>query len=210
MATSSQICGTGTQSLTEPVGTTVSWNQPQNINADNGTTSAPFSVLTSAVTATRFLKAAEFSHSIPAGSTINGIELELDITIAGINVRPYEIRLSGVTSGLSDNLADITNWLSNQTKTYGDSTETWGNSWTVSEIEADTFTAYISATGTAPSNFFSTNIDYVKTIVHYTESGGGGGDDGPDFNIKIGEQSISRIMMGSQPVGRNFFGSQDT
>ncbi len=210
MATSSKICGTGTQPVAEPAGTTLQWNQPENISADDGTVAAPFSVLTSAVTATRYLKASDFDHSVPAGATINGIELEIDVTIAGLNVRPYQIRLSGVTSGLSDDLSDNVNWLSNQTQTYGDSTETWGNSWTVSEIEAETFSAYISVTGTAPSNFFSTNVDYVKTIVHYTESGGGGGEDGPDFNIKVGGQSISRIMMGSQPVSRAFFGSQKT
>tara|TARA_Y100000385_G_scaffold103675_1_gene107192 strand:- start:199 stop:831 length:633 start_codon:yes stop_codon:yes gene_type:complete len=207
MGTSSQICGTGLQILdTEPAGTTVQWNQPQNINSDDGTPTAPFSALTSSTTATRYLKAAEFGHSIPVGATINGIELELDMTIAGTSVRPYQIRLSGVTTGLSDDLSDGLNLPSNQTKTFGDSSETWGNSWTISELEADTFSAYISVTGTAPSNFFSTNIDYVKTIIYYTEAGGGGGG-GPDFNIKIGGQSISRIMMGDQPIGRVNHGS---
>lgn len=207
MPTSSQICGTGTQLLTtEPAGTTEQWNQPQNINADDGTTTAPFNALTTSRTATRYLKAAEFGHSIPAGSTITGIELELDLTTAGTNVQPYQIRLSGVTSGLSDDLSDNLNLPSNQTKTFGDSTETWGKSWTISELEADTFSAYISVTGTTPTNFFTTNIDYVKTIIHYDDGSGGGGG-GSDFNIKIGGQSISRIMLGDQPINRVKHGS---
>lgn len=207
MGTSSQICGTGTQSLTtEPAGTTEQWNQPQNINSDDGSTSAPFNVLTSSSTATRYLKAAEFGHSVPAGATIDGIELEVDFAIAGNGVQDYDIRISGVTAGLSNDLSTSTDLPANTTKTWGGSSELWGKTWTIAELEADTFTAYISATGTSPSNFFSTNIDYVKTTVYYTEAGGGGGG-GPDFNIKIGGQSISRIMMGDQPIGRVNHGS---
>jgi hypothetical protein len=208
MADSSQIAGTGTQHASLPAGTTVQWRDTHNLQADDGsTTAAPITgALTSSSTATRYLEASKFSHSIPAGATINGIALEVDFTLAGNGVQDYDIRISGVTAGLSDNLSESANLPSNTTKTWGGSSELWGKTWTIAELEADTFTAYISATGTSPSNFFSTNIDYVKTIVYYTEAGGGGGG-GPDFNIKIGGQSISRIMMGDQPISRVNFGS---
>ena len=193
-----------------PNGANQSWNNLFNSVSDNGANTTTANPLTSSNGATYFLKNQQYGHSIPSDATIDGIELLVERAQGGGFYSDYEVRVSGSPGMSSSKTADIgASWATTGVATYGGPTDLWGLSWSASDVNSTLFSTYVSVTGTSPLNPATAGLDYVKTIVYYTEAGGGGGDDGPDFNIKIGGQSISRIMMGSQPVGRTFFGSQD-
>ena len=216
MATSTQFAGTGGVSTTEPPSADNTWRDAGNITADDGSAAATqgvtFDALRSSNSPTYFLVASNFGHTLTGATSIDGIEVKLDIQTAGSNVQDYIIKVSGNSVGLSDNRADLAEWTTSTVETYGSSTDKWFASdpgWSVSEIEATDFTVYISATGTNDLNFLSTNIDYVETVIHYSTGGGGGGG-GTNAKIMFGSQEVKNVYMGDQIITDVYFGSNVT
>jgi len=212
MANSNNFAGQGDSknppSSADPAGATGGgWSSPPNVTADDGSTSNSPVLASNAYS--RYIYGYQFGHNVPAGATIDGIEVLID-RVAGGLYNDYEVKLSNgvIPTYTASKTADIgSSWNSNfGVATYGGPTDTWGRTWTVSEVNDIWFRASLSVQCQTTNIAQSASIDYIKTIVYYTEAGGGGGG-GPDFNIKIGGQSISRIMMGDQPISRVNFGS---
>lgn len=140
-----------------------------------------------------YLKVENFGFSIP-DSTINGIEVSIDryasFNNVILNTVDNVIKLVKGGSIVGNNLADtVTKFpTSEATKTYGGSSELWGESWTYSDINSTNFGVAYSVTNRT-SDYKNYQYAYVDTIyitVYYTEGGG------PSSAIsKIGNVSYS-------------------
>ena len=117
----------------------------------------------------------DFSFNVPAGNTINGIEVKLEAsgsTAAGtIGV---ELSWNSGTSVTSS--GKVTNTLSTVDDVYslGGATDTWGRSWSASDFSNANFRVRVNAN---PSSN-TINLDAMQVRVHHQASGGGGGGGG--------------------------------
>ena len=122
-----------------------------------------------------YLKATNFGFSIPDGSTINGIAIDVERkrNIAGGSLtsdQSVRIVKGGVITG-----SDLTNGLSLPTTdtyiTYGGSSNLWGTTWTVAQINASDFGFVWSGIG-EEFETATVSIDHIRITVYYTEAGG--------------------------------------
>lgn len=152
---------------------TVAWSNPTNVySSDNNKASASIAGSNS-----QYCKATNFGFSIPTDATINGIVVEGEImrTVAAGDCADYSIKCcKGGTIQGNDNKRPITSyWPSSDTYvSWGNSTDTWGISWTYSDINATGFGFGIAAQATGVA--ITAYIDHMRVTVYYTESGGGG------------------------------------
>ena len=110
-----------------------------------------------------------YGMSIPAGSTVNGIEVRLDAWIdAGTNAsRIMCVELSwdgGVTWASAKTTPTLTT--SEATYVVGAATDTWGRAWTTSDLLDANFRLRI--TNVAPSTARDFSLDWVAVQVTYT------------------------------------------
>ncbi len=124
-----------------------------------------------------------FGFTIPAGSAINGIVVTKEIKVDDFNTNGPKvgalISWDGSTfcddqgvcqpSTPGGNLQAFSANNTDETKTWGGATNTWGHSWTVSEINATTFT--VMACNTDTNNSSATrdfSLDYLTVTIHYS------------------------------------------
>ena len=111
--------------------------------------------------------------SIPAGSTIDGIELQ--IRRQGDGPSEYEDFIVRLTRdglvGVGENKAIGTTYTSTPaTITYGGANDLWNTTWTSSQIKASAFGAYLSALETQDVGE-AVSVFWFKVNVHYTPAG---------------------------------------
>ena len=123
---------------------------------------------------TYYLRATGFGFSIPAGSTIDGIQIGIERNAICVgsctsNVRDYRVRMvKGGTIGTTDRADTSTNWpTSDATATYGGAGDLWGTTWTVADINNAATGVVISATRTSGGDK-TARVDYISMIVYYT------------------------------------------
>ncbi|MHA2031369.1 MAG: hypothetical protein ACW99Q_18490, partial [Candidatus Kariarchaeaceae archaeon] len=118
----------------------------------------------------QWLRAIDFGFDIPTGSTINGIEVGMDRKATISSIKDYDVRLRNSSGqvGLNKSKSGYWDLTDDDSYTlYGGSSDTWGASWSVSEINAATFGIDI-----AIKNYGATNeasIDHIQIKVYYTE-----------------------------------------
>lgn len=113
----------------------------------------------------------DFNFGIPGGATIDGIEIEAEFKTETAGF-PAKLRFS-----LSWN--DGANWTTTKeqqttsttdsVKTYGGPTDTWGRTWTASELADGTFRVKIEGYNSGASNRYC-GVDLVRIKVYYTEA----------------------------------------
>lgn len=157
------------------------WVNPGNASAEDG---AVTSSGIGAETPSYYLHSTNYSFSIPAGSTINGITAEAKVfysdALNGPVVKDFLIQIiKGGTKGAT-NRADANAWTTTPTyKTWGGAADLWGETWTVSDINASNFgfsILCVDVSGTEPPDVSSATakIDHVRLTVHYTPAAGPG------------------------------------
>lgn len=118
------------------------------------------------------LRGFNFSFSIPAGATIDGIIVDVEGNSGEPNParRNYEVALG--VSGFTPN----GNWKSGQfnqttddTQTFGSSSDTWGSSLDRDDFVNSDFSVLIRD---ADADFGTHKVDHVQATVHYTAAGG--------------------------------------
>ncbi|VVB98829.1 von Willebrand factor type A domain protein [uncultured archaeon] len=149
---------------------TASWSSPSNAQfSDNLNATA---TLGSGVSS-HYLKATGFGFSVPSNAVISGIEVRIEKSASGSNVRDYSVHLlkGGSPSG-NDDADTSTNWgTSDSVITYGGSSDTWGTSWVPSDINNGNFGVAISARQSSGSSARAARVDYMNITVYYTISG---------------------------------------
>jgi len=144
---------------------TATVTNPANAYSDNGV-NAVFS-------STADHKYGNFNISIPAGSTVNGIEVAVQGCASSGNDKDLDIYISDNNGSTWGNNEDANNFDTNcDTITLGGSNDKWGRAnWTLAELANGTFAVRIH-------NDFSSGtigVDYVAVKVHYTAPVGGSG-----------------------------------
>lgn len=152
---------------------TVAWTNPDNAKvSDNVYATA----LDGAVT-THYLKASNLGFAIPAGATINGIVVEIERAGydlgGGVLVKDSAVRIikADGTVGTTNKGDTVNAWPVTDTyKTYGSSSDLWGETWTSADINDVDFGVVLSAllTETGPEGPNFANVDHIRITVYYT------------------------------------------
>lgn len=119
-----------------------------------------------------YLRATGFGFSIPVGSTILGIVVEIENVNGGFGVGVIEdnsVLLVKAGVGVGSDKAMAGDWGGADTfKTYGGAADLWGATWTAAEINANNFGVQISAKETGGMFAIAADVDFVRITVHYT------------------------------------------
>ncbi|KKK73039.1 hypothetical protein LCGC14_2897860, partial [marine sediment metagenome] len=128
-----------------------------------------------------WLQLTNFGFSIPAGATIEGIEIQIDKhATQSTSIKDGALYLRKTGGQVGDDKADTINYwdivIDSNYDSYGGSTDLWGTNWTVSDINSanfgiDLYTAYFGSIAT------DSRIDHAQIVVYYTTVGGGGSYD---------------------------------
>ena len=118
-----------------------------------------------------------FGFSIPTGATINGIVVTLEASSydaqgAGNNARDYIIKIvknNTITGTDKSTLASLTPNSTYVNRTYGSSTDLWGETWTAADINNSNFgIAYSAELYTSPKSNVTVEVRNLRITVHYT------------------------------------------
>ena len=117
-----------------------------------------------------YLTATNFGFTIPIGSVIDGIVIEIEISDSGGgNIKDNSVKIikGGVISGMDN--ASGANWpLADAYRTYGNGIDLWGATWTDADINASNFGVAISARRTGGGGNNRARIDHIRITVYYT------------------------------------------
>ncbi len=156
-------------------GSGTGWTNPGNISAADNSDA---SFTTTGVTPTNDLVSTSHTLSIPGGSTIDGIEVRIELAAGAPesfreNAQTLWVRKNGTKSTSSFNLSASTTFLSTTDTqfTVGGATELWGETWS----DTDAFTVAFQATPAEDDK--TINVDAIWINVHYSA---GGSDSTPD------------------------------
>jgi hypothetical protein len=150
----------------------LAWANPSNAASSNDSRATV--TITNVNDISNYLKATNFGFSIPAGATIDGIVVEFEQGSSS-NGRILDSRVRIVKGGTvgSTDKSNGTGWPATDTyRTYGSSSDLWGETWTSTDINASTFGVVISCTNTTTSGV-EARVDHIRITVHYTEASSG-------------------------------------
>ena len=144
---------------------TINWDTPSNASASDDTRASAILLITEV---SKYLKATNFGFSIPTGSTIRGIVVEVEKSSALASTsedNSVKIVQDGTIGGTEQKIAGA--WgTSDAYSTYGSATDLWGLTWTAEQINASNFGVVIAADATAAA---TARIDHIRITIHYTD-----------------------------------------
>ena len=145
----------------------IAWQNPGNVSSDNGTEATISATTFDNGVISHYLLAQNYSFAVPDGSTINGITMAFErrATAGGAVDRTINMFVGGTIA--PDNKAAGGTWAGLSTVTYGGAADTWGRTWTPTEINSANFGAIIQCNANA--NDSAVAIDFVRVMVTYTE-----------------------------------------
>lgn len=112
--------------------------------------------------------------AVPAGATIDGIEVQAEFSSGGAGVTAY-IQLSASWDGGSSYTAtkeDSVLGATDTVRTYGGAADTWGRTWSQTELGAN-FKLKVEGKASGPTS--ACRLDYLVAKVYYTAASGGTG-----------------------------------
>jgi hypothetical protein len=116
---------------------------------------------------THYLKATNFGFTIPGGSTIEGIVVEIEHKESGSTVaKDNRVRIvKGGTIGSTDK-ASASEWpTSDAYASYGRFDDLWGETWSSTDINATDFGVALSAIGLGAG---TASVDHIRITVYYS------------------------------------------
>lgn len=141
------------------------WINPTNAASSNNS----YATTTLNGGSTDHLRATNFGFSIPSGSTINGITVEVELYsdsggyTAFSGGTAYLRKTSGQVGGLTG--ASQTVPKTEQYLTWGSSSSLWGTTWTAEEINSSDFGFDFDAGASADSGM---GVDHIRITIDYT------------------------------------------
>lgn len=150
---------------------TEAWANPGNAASSDDSYAA--ATLSNGAGISEYLLATNFGFSIPAGATINGITVTVELSATQSNrVSDNAVRIvKGGTIGSTD-MSNGTAWpTSDINRNYGGASELWGETWAASDINSSGFGFAISADGDSPGSR-DARIDLITITIDYTAGGG--------------------------------------
>ena len=165
------LCGTGANIS----GSGTDWDNPSNITAENS--NYAYADLNKNGGLSDYLRATNFSFSVPSGATVDGVEVQ--INKEGETSVQYDEYVYLVEDGLiisgCENKAQSTPWpeTTPATSTYGGTSDTWSCSLSDTIVNSSTFGVQIMAEHQGLTNRRWVAVYWIKIKVYYTEAGGG-------------------------------------
>lgn len=164
------LAGTGATAGSCNGSTTFCWTSPGNITANDGVNAQ---VALGGSTSSNELQGTNFGFAIPAGSTINGITVEIKKQAVSGSGNPTDVDVTilkgGVATGTNLGHTGAGNgWLTaGGIDTYGGSSTLWGATWTPADINASNFGVQISCTEWVglPA---TAGVDFIRITITYT------------------------------------------
>lgn len=152
---------------------TQAWTNPGNITLSD-TVSATANGSSIGPRVTQYVEGQGFAFHIPYGSTINGIQLEINRKkSAGTDsVKDATVFLVTATGTIasSTNRADTTTLYTTSyaSAIYGNSSDLWGQAWAPSDINSPNFGATLQSSFPIDTAAITVSVDYFKITVTYT------------------------------------------
>ena len=147
----------------------VTWTNPTNAEVSDAVY-ATATGLDAVGNSSKYLLVSSFGFTIPTGSIILGILVEIQkLRTGSAACTDDSIRIvkGGVISG--DNKATGTNWPTSESYvSSGGAADLWGLSWTAADINASNFGVVVSAVGGSPVVSSNANVDCIRITVTYT------------------------------------------
>jgi hypothetical protein len=152
-----------------------SWITPGNvISANAGSGSIPSGVarvqLWTGHTPSHYLVAKGFGLNIPAGSTINGIEVDLRrrTRYAYANIADHQVLLTYNGALQPGSTTAPKTWTNNWIyASYGGKSDLWGRTWSAAQLNDASFGVVLSVAHKGTSGNNDAFVDHVRVIVHY-------------------------------------------
>lgn len=116
---------------------------------------------------THYLKATNFGFSIPGGSVIEGILVEIEHKESASTVaKDNRVRIvKGGTIGSTDK-ANAAEWPTSDTyQEYGAFNDLWGETWSATDINDSGFGVVLSAIGLGTG---TASVDHIRITVYYS------------------------------------------
>ncbi|MCH8060389.1 MAG: DUF11 domain-containing protein, partial [Proteobacteria bacterium] len=118
-----------------------------------------------------YLRSRNYGFTIPAGETILGIEVQVEVWDANatLDMDDSDARLAkaDVPVGADRSIAGV--WPSTRTvRTYGSPTDLWGTTWTPAEVNAVGFGFALQPRALSGGTGAIAQVDYHRIIVYYT------------------------------------------
>jgi hypothetical protein len=185
----------------------LSWAMPSRVQTSNNSYSTV--TLSSSSARSNYLKETGFNFSsipIPAGSTINGIEVGIERKqecgewLCSSTVTDDVVKLvkNGVVVG--DNKASTTSWPTTDTYAYyGSTSDLWGTTWNASDIKSSDFGVVLSAKRSNGGDR-DLSVDHIYITVTYSADTTGPTISGVTSSLADGTYGIGQVV----PVQVNF------
>lgn len=125
-------------------------------------------------TTSHYLKATNFGFAIPSGATINGITVEIEERRSGTAVIESTIKIVKSTGafGSTNKSTGATLPASDTYITYGGAADTWGETWTDTDINSANFGVGFSARETS-GTISTAQVDHIRITIDYTPAASG-------------------------------------
>ena len=165
------LAGTGATAGSCNGSTTFCWTSPGNITASDGVNAQ---VVLGASGASNELQGTNFGFAIPAGSTINGITVEIKKQAVSGPGNPTDVDVTilkgGVATGTNLGHTGAGNgWLSaGGIDTYGGTSSLWGTTWAPADINAANFGVQISCVEWTGASTTTAAVDFIRITITYT------------------------------------------
>ena len=153
---------------------TIAWADTQNILiSDNNYATA---ALTEADSVSNYLFASSFMIVVSGGARIDGITVNIERSEASVSAGSLsDFRVSLVKAGAiqSENKASATVWpTSDASASYGGTTDLWGTTWTVGQIQAAGFGVMLAVIKSNDANNETARVDRVGVSIAYATTFG--------------------------------------
>lgn len=148
----------------QSLSTGISWTNPGNIGADDGSeTYRSSSGLSAQLTGTNY------GFTIPTAATILGIVLEIKRRhTVDVNTVDNTVKLKKSSGAVGDNKSIATEWPQTvNIATYGSSSDLWGTTWTPADINDSGFGAYLI--NNVPSPAGDSYVDFFRITVYHDQ-----------------------------------------
>jgi len=214
MASQTRSAGLG-QSIVM-LGGTDHWSNPTNIYTSNNVYASKG---LDGDEVTHWLRATDFGFTIPDDVTIDGIIVEIERRCNEEYGADYAMKIVKAGSEQGIDHVSATEWPQTDTyESYGSSSDKWGLTWTVGQINSHLFGASISAIYEDDPEFYATfYVDHIRITVYYTEPSVGKnqkiniGDSWKiveEIKINIGDvwKTVTNMQINIGDIWKNIFG----
>jgi hypothetical protein len=163
----------GTVVSDDSVGTTA-WSNPSNATASDDNYAVTSHMFFNEIYYTEYLKATNFGFGIPSGSTIDGIEVGIEMLGSyDMGDSPEESEIKIVKSDGTVGATNKSTGASIEGEavfSYGGSSDKWGETWSASDINDTDFGVVFSGLTNPDPTGQGIYVDHIQIKVYYTES----------------------------------------